>query len=187
MLSKKNKKSISKLFNWLDTYKPGLGFFFIGILMLSTEIRKESILDSTDVVEIHGTLNEYSFEKIPRHRNPLEQYYIWLEEYECTFQIKADFIPFFDKHQFIMDLWKGLPLEVSIPKSRLDNLKTKEKPICVMSIRTSKNEYLSLNQTIEKHGSNLGVYAGICFLIVGVLIFAIQKYYYRKKTEANKS
>jgi len=186
MLSKKNKKSLNNLFNWLGTYKAGLAFFFIAILMFSSEIRKESILDSKDVIEIHGTLNEYSFEKVPGYKHLLQQYYISLNEYECTFQIKADFIPFFDKHQFIMDLWKGLPLEVSIPKSSLDKLKKNEKPICVMSIRTSKNEYLSLNQTIEKHGSNLDIYAGICFLLVGVLIIAIQKYYYRKKTEPNK-
>lgn len=187
MLSKKNKKSLNKFFNWLDTYRAGLAFIFAATLMFSTEIRKESILDSKDVTEINGTLNEYSFEKVPGYKHTLQQYYISLDEFECTFQIKADFIPFFDKHQFIMDLWKGLPLEVSIPKSSLDKLNTKEKPIFVMSIRTSKNEYLSLNQTIEKHGSNLDVYAGICFLIVGVLIFAIQKYYYRKKTVANKS
>jgi hypothetical protein len=88
-----------------------VGLFFTGVPLFMDKVHSKS-----DLVEISATLRNCSFDE---HRGPRYHtylYYLYLNNYPNTFQISADFVPYFDKDYFEKTVQSGDTLHVFISR-----------------------------------------------------------------------
>lgn len=146
----------------------------IGLAILYHHFQRPDLTAADKILHIEGHVVQYSFQEKPGHRATLKQYYIWLDNYPCTFQIKADFLPFFNKKQFESEIKNGDNLKLTIPKELDDQLFDSGTHIFILSASINSTNYLSLADTIPKENSNLDIYAGL-FFIAGGMVYYILK------------
>lgn len=180
---KDNRKGLTfkKIIDWSEKYRIPIFFSFVSILILSAELTKPKIDGKEDLVKLRGTLSDYSFTIEQGYRNRLYHYYFWLDEYQCTFQIKADFEDFFRENWFREKVGKGHMVNLHISKELIEDLEDVEESVFVMSISTSKGKYLSLEDTIEKEKSPFMIIFALAFMSIGLLYY----YLYVRKKDSN--
>ena len=169
----------SKISPWFD--KEYYGFtsiaILVSILSISTFITKDKIKSEDDLVKIEGKFSDYSFESGRRGSN---MYYFWLNEYQCTFQIPANYLAFFNSNRFVMDINKNDNLELYITKNQLDNLNS-EKKIFVQHIEKQRFVFLDKKNSIEMESGFGEFYFSIGCLIAGLLYYKIRTTIWKPK------
>jgi hypothetical protein len=164
-----------KIFNWIDKSFFTIIAVAVGISFLYFKITSPRLKTATDFLHIDGKVSYYSFENVPGHRSTLHQYYIWLDNYNCTFQIKADFLPNFDHLNFENEIRKGDVLKIIVPKEHDYKLPNKNETICVLSITKNATNYLSLIETIPKENDSFDIYVGVLFIASGLIYYGLKR------------
>lgn len=141
---------------------------FIGIFFIGYYIFKGNVRSSKDLIEVAGTLKDYSFIDSDGYRNRTHSYYIYLDKYRNSFKIPADFLECFYKSYFERDVKIGEAIILKIPRRAAKKINT-GKDISVFSITYKGSEYLVEKLTIIKYNSTLTLYFGISFFIFGVI------------------
>lgn len=169
--------SIKEILNWVDSYIVTIAAIGIGIFFFFHHVERPELKTPSNVVFIEGKVADYSFEHKPSHRPALKQYYIWLDNYPCTFRIKTDYLSYFYQSRFERDIKKGDSISLSIPKVYETQLKERKSKIIILSITKDSAEYLKLIETIPKATDNYDLYAGLFLLTAsGIYYFAKRKY-----------
>ncbi len=146
-----------------------LGLFFIGYYIF-----KGNVNSTKDLIEINGTLKDYSFQDGSGIRNHTHIYYIYLANYKNSFKIPADFLECFYKEYFERDARIGDSIILKISQSATEKLNT-GKDISLFSIKYKGSEYLIEKLTISKYNSELPLFFGLAFLIVGTIFWLREK------------
>lgn len=130
----------------------------------------------SDLYEIEGTLSNYNFEvKNGGFKKPKTyHYYLWLNEFPCTFQIPADFISHFSEKEFKNNTLKGRKYILEISSEDSSNLKLANKRIHIFSINQENFNYLLPSLSLNKKNSKSSIYFGV-FIIFLSFIFLLYK------------
>jgi hypothetical protein len=167
--------TIQKILNWIDTYIVPIAAIGIGIFFFLHHYARPVLKNPYDVVYIEGRVADYSSRPQQGQQATLNQYYIWLDNYPCIFQIKADYLSYFYRSRFERDVKKGDSIRLSIPKVYENQLKNRKSKIFTLSVSKDSADYLRLMETIPKSTNNYDLYAGI------FLVFAGGIYYFAKR------
>ncbi len=161
-------QKLKRIFKWVDNYFVTVAAIAVGLLFFYHEFTRPNLTSKNDVLYIEGQVSDYSFKRIPGFRSSSEQYYIWLDEYPCTFQIKADFISFFYKTLFENDIKEGDKVKLTIPKEYENHLFDRTRYIFILSASKKSANYLSIEKTLPKENDHFDIYAGIFFILGGI-------------------
>jgi hypothetical protein len=121
--------------------------------------------EEDDFIEISGPLCWYSFQN---ETKGVKNYLIKICNHRATFQIKADFVSSFNKEKFEAEFKDGDTLYFSVLKNNSKNFE-EEDYVFVYEIRTNQSNYLSLQDTIEMDRSYLATFAGLGFVLTGLI------------------
>lgn len=147
-----------------------VGLFFTGVPLFMDKVHSKS-----DLVEISATLRNCSFDE---HRGPRYHtylYYLYLNNYPNTFQISADFVPYFDKDYFEKTVQSGDTLHVFISRHDYAAIDYQEKVKLFGIYKDNTTYYLNCDQVIQKYNDGLQLYGGLIFIFVGLLLFYFNK------------
>lgn len=164
----------SKLFQIIKNH--WLEFFIgvIGILMLTDSLTKEEINQKTKFIELKSQLTTYNFVDGSRG---YQHYYFYCDDYCNKFQIKADYISYFDKNNF--PKFKGTELTFKITEKDFNNIPNCDK-IFVYEISTEKQTLLKLNRIIEFENKKYDIILPCLFIFGATIGFTIRYNKYKK-------
>ena len=145
----------------------------MGLFFLYHQIQRPNLKTEKDLIEIKGKIVDYSFTREIGYRATLKKYYIWLDQYPCTFQIKADFLPFFSEYRFKKAVKRGDRIKLTIPKEY--NLMKKNEYLFITSLSKLNEQFLKKENTLEKENDNFDIYAGFLFIIGGLIYYALKR------------
>ena len=155
--------------NFRTLFLIGMGIYFI--IEHSIHERPKS---TKELIDLNGRISEYSFEDNTGWRRNGHQYYIYLDGYPTKFQVKADYLGFFDKEQFENNYKQGSRVKLSIPKYQ-EHLVGTEGNVFLTSISVNGLEYLAKHETINREinlvSSNSDYILGGIFIGLGILVF----------------
>lgn len=151
--------------------------FAVSFMMFLNFFIEDKVRSENDLQYIEGSVVEYSFKQGFRGS---KIYYIWLENYGCTFQIPADYLHLFDEFNFRRIVNVGSKVVLFIRKSELKYLK-RNKDIFVFHVNDPIYTYLSQKDTIEIEMKPMGLYGGFGFLIGGIMYLLIRKFLWKPK------
>lgn len=146
----------------------------VGLFMLFHQFERPNLKTSDKILHIQGQVDQYSFQRKPGYRATLKQYYIWLNNYPCTFQIKADFLSFFNQTGFETEIKTGDKLNLTIPKELENQLYESGAHVFILSAAKNSTNYLSLTDTIPKENDNFDIYAGLFFIAGGIVYYILK-------------
>ena len=150
--------------------------FIVAIVTLIEFFLKDDVKSEKDLIILTGQVSNYSFKDISKGNRMLHEYYIWINNYSNTFQIKADYIKYFRTIDFENKVLSSKTIQFTIPKYQIKELNIKEKNIYIMSIDVGYNNYLDKNKTIDIEKSIIDIFVSIGFIIVGLLWYFLRKY-----------
>jgi len=162
-LTSKNISIIIKN-HWLEFF---IGF--IGIFLLVDSLTKEKINDKTEFIELKDNLKSYEFFDGARGH---KHYYFYCENYCNKFQIKADYIDFFDKNDFPKT--KNVELIFKVSKKDFKNKSNCDK-IFVYNIETKQQNLLSISKVLEFESKNFAIIIPTLFILGATIVFIIRK------------
>lgn len=168
-------QTIKKILKWTNKYTATVAAILVGLFFLYHQTTRPTLSSNDDLLNLTGNISNYSF-KIggPSARATSKQYYIWLDNYPCTFQIKADFLSFFRQTLFENEIKRDNKLHITIPKVLKDKLNDRETNIFILSASNSSTNFLSLEDTIPKENDNFDIYAGTLFILAGVVYYILK-------------
>jgi hypothetical protein len=167
-------KRLKNIFDLVDKYFVAVLTVTIGLAIFYHHFERPNLKTPDKLLYIEGQVDQYSFQRKPGYRATLKQYYIWLDNYPCTFQIKADFLSFFNQTQFENEVKKGDKLKLTIPKEIKDQLSERGTHIFILSASKNSTNYLSLADTIPKENNNFDIYAGLFFIVGGIVYYILK-------------
>ena len=167
-------QTLKKILKWVDNYTATVACIAVGLFFFYHQLSRPSLNSKDDILQIEGQVNEYSFQRKPGHRGTLKQYYIWLDNYPCTFQIKADFLSFFNQRKFENEISKGDKLNLTIPKELESQLYERATHVFILSASKNSTIYLSLEETIPKENDKFVIYVGLLFLTGGIVYYILK-------------
>lgn len=147
----------------------------IGSFFIWNDLTRPNFDSVDDMLVIDGTVSKYTFEHNWGYRHLLTNYYLNINESKSTFQISADFEPFFKRDLFENNIEIGDTVELVIPKELKPELDLTNKRIVLFGITADKIEYLNVDETMEKHNNNLGLYFGLTFFLFSIGYFLFKK------------
>ena len=167
---------------WFDKkyYAFTTGTIIVGLLFFLHFVTKPKVKSESDLYHISGQLSNYSFKDSKGARATGHQYYIWLDNYSNTFQIKADYLGFFKQKDFEKRVSQKQILNLTIPNELRSKLNTNEK-IFIFSVDTDSENFLDTQKTLDKENNNFEIYAGLSFFLFGLTYFVIRKYWLTPK------
>jgi hypothetical protein len=157
----------------------------IGIIILHDYYSKEKITSINDLIEINGTLNDYSFTEGSLGRSNNYNYYLKLINYNNNFQIVADNKEFFHQKEFESNVKPGAFMKIFITKTEFKKL-YQVNNITLFGIYDKENYYLDCANTINKYNTNSHFFAGIGFIIIGFISFLFYIFILINKKRKNK-
>jgi hypothetical protein len=166
---------IKKILKWMNTYTAAIAIVSIGMFFFYHEFERPKLKTSIDILQLEGKVTNYSFTIKSGFKSTLKQYYIWLENYPCAFQIKADFLPYFYQTKFENDVNIGDKIKLSIPKEFENQIWNKNNNVFIFSASKNSTTFLNLEQTIPKENDNFDIYAGLFFITVGIGYYILKK------------
>jgi len=144
------------------------------IYFLYIGLTREKIESENDLTEVHGKFSNYSFKDNTGNKRQGHQYYIWIDSYRNTFQIKADYLKIFNGVEFITTVRRGDDIKFTIPKFQTNKLNSDEN-VFVTSIKVKRTTYLSKDKTLQMEkeiaSSYLEFFLAGGFLIVGLVVY----------------
>ena len=156
------------------------------IYFISTGLTREKITSDRDLVEIKTPYLRHLFIDKEGFKNFTHQYYIWTENQENAFQVKADYLKIFKQADFLKRVILGDTITFTVPGGQLKKSGTDDHYF-VTSIESKGTIYLDKDEVLKIErklaASNADYFIGTGFLIAG--LFA---YFKRRlaKTTANK-
>lgn len=150
-----------------DKYIRGFLLIGMGVFTIIMDFTHERPLSSKELFDLSGNISMYSFEENTGIRRNGYEYYIYLEGYSTKFQIKADYLHFFDKNHFILSFKSGSPTHLSIPKYQENLIGTEEK-VFLTSLSINGFEYLSKTEVIKRETKLSSSYSS--YILGGVSI-----------------
>jgi hypothetical protein len=178
---------------WLDRdyYLFTTATILVTIAIFHHFLTKDKFENDQAITRIKGNFIDYSFVHAQGARGTTRTYYFWLDNYDCTFQIPADYLSFFKRESFKRDIKIGDTLELIISTNRINDLQS-DKEVRVLGIKNRKTTYLDENKSIKMERSNAEIYVGLGFLIAGLIYYIIRRRYWtprhlktEKRTGAN--
>lgn len=146
-----------------------MGIYFI--VEHNLRERPTSVDQLTDIV---GTLDHYSFRDNIGWKKQSHIYFISLDEYPNKFQIKADYLRFFNKYLFEESVHKGHHIKISIPNYN-KHLIGKDEAVFITSLSANSLDFLSkqetINYEIESGQSNSDYIFGCTLFVIALLYF----------------
>jgi hypothetical protein len=161
-------------YHWLELF---IGI--IGLFMLTGSLTKEKINQNTKFIELRSKLTDYKFEDGSRGQ---KHYYFYCADFCNKFQIKADYIAYFNKDNFSDKIGTELTFKIS---ERKFNTKYDCNKIYVYEISTERENLLNLNEVLEFENKRYDIITP-CLLIFGAIIAFAIRYKNTKNTSANK-
>jgi hypothetical protein len=144
------------------------------IYFFYTGLTRERINSEGDLMEVEGIFVNNSFKDNTGHRRNGHEYYIWIDNYQNPFQIKADYLNVFKGVEFISTVRPGDQIQFTIPKFMESKLNS-DYNVFVTSIKVKRRTYLSKERTLEIEKSIMSLYADFFlagfFLIVGLIVY----------------
>jgi len=166
---------------FLDIIIIATGLFFIGF-----NLHKDKVKSTSDLKEVKGTVQYYSFIEDKEGRSHTYDYYIYLNEYLKPFQIIADYADWFDKLKFEQTVKQGDSLKILISKFDYNKIGSREKAIA-FGIENDKKEFLNAEIAISKYNDGSIIF-GFVFVLVGlILLYFDIKRRKKKKNEEEKT
>lgn len=156
--------------------KHWLEFFVgvIGLFMLTGSLTKEKISQKTKFIELKSKLTTYNFHDGSRG---YKYYYFYCDNYCNKFQIKADYINYFDKINF--PIHTGTELKFKISEKDF-NSKSDCNKIFVYEISTEEQILLNLNEILEFENKRFNIILPCLFILGATIVFAIRYNKYKK-------
>ncbi|UOK42156.1 MULTISPECIES: hypothetical protein [Flavobacterium] len=149
-------------------------FPLVGIFFLYHQYERPNIKSIDDITFIEGRIKDYSFKYKGGGRAISRQFYIWVQGYDCKFQIAADYLPYFQKTRFEQNLVIGDSIKIGIPNNEKEKL-YEDETILSMSIDSKYGNYLSSSDIIKEENKYFDIYAGLIFLGLGYGLYLLQK------------
>ena len=147
---------------------------FVSLVFLFHQYQKPKVNNVNNLMFIEGIIKDYSFKYKPGGRAISRDFHIWIQGYDCRFQIPADYISYFDKRKFEKKLKVGDSIKISIPNENKEKLR-ENKNIILMSIDSKSNNYMSYQDTIAEVNTYYDIYAAIFFFAFGYGIYIFDK------------
>ena len=166
---------LNAICNFFWEYTPAVVALAVGLFFFYHQLCRPSLDSSNDLSSIEGRIEDYSFARKRGYKRILKQYYIWLENHSCTFQIKADLIPFFYQKRFESHIKRGDSLKLTIPKEFANRLHDKNEEIFILSVSDDFMDYLPLKDSLTKENDKFDIYAGIFFIIGGGILYLLKR------------
>ena len=167
---------------FLDIFIILVGLFFIG-----HDLYKDKVSSTSDLKEINGTIQNYSFIENRGLKNHTYSYYIYLNEYLTGFQISADFVDWFDKAKFEKTVKQGDSLRVFISKYDYAKIGSIEKAFA-FGIDSKTKEFLNPDNVIREYNSETALVFGLVFITAGmILLYFDVKRRKKRKLETEKT
>lgn len=167
--------TIKKTLKWLNTYDAIVFAVAVSLFFFYHQFERPKVKTSADILHLEGKVIGYSFQLKPGFRATLKQYYIWLDNYPCSFQIKADFLSYFYQTKFENEIKTGDIIKLTIPKEFENQIWNKNNNVFILSASKNSTDYLSLDETIPKENDNFDIYAGLFFLTAGIVFYVLKK------------
>ncbi|RZJ75097.1 MAG: hypothetical protein EOO45_06640 [Flavobacterium sp.] len=153
-------------------YLPAIIIICFGCLFLIKEMTSFTIKNTDDLIFLKGEVENYSF-KIKRQSRRTTKSYdfnITLKDYPCEFKINADFINYFLKRDFEINVKPGDSITLAIPKAE-EHLTGNHERLMVMGISEGNQTYLNPSITVMEENSNTRIYLGILSLVIGITLY----------------
>lgn len=164
-------KIIKQILSWLNYYIAAYGCIGAGLFFIYMHINRAKLDSQDNIYEVKGTLKEYSFKRVKGYRATSKEYYLWLDNYPCKFQIKADFLSIFQQYKFEHDMKTGSHLNFLIEKEDQNRLTNRECRVFVYSVINQKSVFLDFDLAKKEERSNFNLFAGIGFFVSGIFLF----------------
>jgi hypothetical protein len=164
-----------KILKWLDTYTATVFTVVVGLFFFYHQFERPNLKTSNNILHLEGKVSDYSFQLKPGYRATLKQYYIWLGNYPCSFQIKADFLSYFYQTKFENEVKTGDIIKLTIPKEFENQIWNKNNKVFILSASKNSTDFLSLDETIPKENDNFDIYAGLFFVTAGIVYYVLKK------------
>ena len=142
----------------------------VGVFCIGFFIFKDKVKTKSDLIEVEAQLSNFSFHEYKGLKNHTYKYFLYFNDYNNRFQIIADFIDYFDREYFERKVRIGDTLRIYISQNSFDNIRNKEK-VKIFGLYGKKETFLDCENAIDRYNSDFPLWAGLSFLIVGVLIF----------------
>ena len=146
----------------------------VGLFLLFHYTQRPKVENQNDLIYVEGRIKDYSFEYKSGGKATSRQFYIWIQGYDCKFQIIADYLPYFEKSKFESTKEIGDSIRISIPNQDKEKLFKNDK-IIAMSINDKMKIYLSEKDTIDENNSYSEICAGLFFLTLGGIIYVLMR------------
>lgn len=172
---------LKNILNWLDNYTGPFVSIVVGVFLIIHQMGRPNLKTQDDLMTLEGNVTHFSFKYKPGYKATLMQYYIRLDNYPCTFQIKADFLPYFYQSRFEDEIQPGNRIRLVIPKESENQLGIRGQKVFIFSVSKNGIEYLILKETIKKENDYFDLYAGAFFILFGG-----GTYYVLKKRKSKK-
>lgn len=149
-------------------------FPIVGIFFLYHQYERPNIKSVNDITFIEGRIKDFSFKYKGGGRAMSRQFYIWVQGYDCKFQIAADYLSYFQKNRFEQTLEIGDSIKIGIPNNQKEKL-YEDETILIMSIDSKHVNYMSFSDIIQEENKYFDIYAGLIFLGLGYGIYILEK------------
>ena len=167
--------TIKKILKWVNTYIATVAAIGVGLFFFFHQLERPNLKTPDKILHLEGQVIDYSFQLKRGYRATLKQYYIWLDNYDCTFQIKADFLSYFYQSRFENEVIKGDRIRIAIPKEYENQLWDRSKNVFILSVSKNSTDYLSCEETIPRENNKFDIYAGLLFLTAGVVYYLLKR------------
>lgn len=151
--------------NFLKKYWFELFLMIFGLFFLSHSLTKEKINNNTRFLELNATVKSYDFHNGSRG---YKQYYIYCNEYCNIFQIKADYVDFFNSKDFPKNT--GAKLKFIISKNDYDKLNECNKTF-VYGISYKSENLLLLKNVINQEKFRFDLIFPFIFIFGSIILF----------------
>jgi hypothetical protein len=146
----------------------------VGLFFFYHQYERPNIKSSADITFVEGQIKDYFFTYKGGGRASSRKFYIWLQGYDCTFQIAADYLSSFEKKKFEKTLEVGDSIRIGVPNEEKENLNKDEK-ILTMSIDGKQGNYLAFSDVLEEENNYFDIYFGFLFLGFGYGFYLLEK------------
>jgi hypothetical protein len=152
-------EKVKKIFRGIGKYHVTAFALPVGIFLFYEEYKAPTVENQDDLINIEGRIQNYTFQDKQGARGMKYEYYIFLKDFPCRFQIKADYLQLFNKTKFVENVKIGDSLKVSIPKE-IENQIWRNQDVFVLSVSSEDQKFLEEKGTIKKENKNFNVLAG---------------------------
>ena len=167
----------NKISPWFDRkYYAFSGLsILVSVFIFFHALTKDKVENEKELICINGNVIDYSYET-GTHNS--QMYYFWTDNYNCTFQVPADFLKNFNSFSFQGEITRNPKMKICISKSQENKLHTDMK-VFVYHIENQYSIYLNKNSTLKIENANIEIIVGFFFFLFGIGYYILRKKYWK--------